>query len=308
MKLRKFISVFLSAVLLLSAFALPSAALTVDEDYAPDPKRDMASELVVYKDSSKTEKYASVDDIPKGATVYYEIVSEPGYICYRIEIDVYEITDTYFVNDYHGVQLDYTLHSTLAGDTDLSTTYSLKDATNILKFIADCTPEYWQFGTTAYGKCLLDYNCDGTVNLTDVSCIMKDIAGWDMDRAKPCPRSFSLKHLLPVDSEAFANIDVDYICDNGYVVEYGDYAMMYYDIPAESAAKYDSEFFEKYDLVIFNGYCAGGAEPVIEKLWYDTDTRFVKAEFECSNIKFGEGWAVFVPVAKELEVSPNYPR
>ncbi len=299
MKARKFLTLFVAATLAVSSFVMPAAASSSDEEYAQVSDKSAISELVVYKDSTKTEKYASVDDIPRGAVVYYDIVSKPGYICYDIKMNVYEITDTYFVNDYHGVQLDYTLMSVLAGDTDLSGTYTLADATDILKYIAGYTPQYWALGRSAYGECIMDYTCDGKINLSDVSGVLKDIAGWDIDRNNPCPRTYGLEYLLPVDAEAFYGVEVKYLGYGGYVVEHGDaYGL---------SDKYDDAFFETHDLVIFNGYCPGDAEPVIDKLWYNSDTTFVSAEFECSNIQFGSGWAIFVPVVKELQVIPNYP-
>ena len=75
--------------------------------------------------------------------------------------------------------------------------YTLSDVTNVLKYTAGWGDEYY--------KLSYDYNCDGTVNIHDATCILKMIAGWDEYIICLETPSDELIHQIEVDYDVYYN-------------------------------------------------------------------------------------------------------
>lgn len=281
-----------------------------------DPKAATASTLRFYKDKEMTEEYASAADIPYGAVVYYEVVSDPGYICTRLQMNVYEISrkndshdyiqyDNVFVNNYSGDGLEYSTYSALAGDVDENLVYNLRDVVILLKALVG---DYGVVGME--GGTWGDYDCNGRCNLADIAGVLKEAAKWDMDRNRPCPNTFDIVCLLPIDkTDVYRDVLIDYnIFESSYIVVDNTTEANRYSIPQEWIEKYDDPFYEKYSLVAFNACNSDGSEAKLTKLWYHTSYNYVIPEFENTDVKLGEGYTMCILVDSSIKVYENYPR
>jgi len=306
---KKLASIFLGIVLLLQ-MVMPVAAVQ-EIDFDGDPNAD----IIFYKDENMTERYTSPDDIPMGAKVYYEIVTEPGYICHYLKINVYEVTNNSFVNNYPDGQLEYSLESLLAGDTTRDNKLDLTDAARILRYIAGFTEEYWGLGQSAAGRCRMDYTCDGKVNLLDVTGLLKEVAGHDVEKTTSSPGTYAIQHLLMIEDVMNFSVELEakyaFSLTRGYNVNSFLGVKNDQEIWDELYSKYTSEELFGYNsLVCYFVKCAGDGAPVLKRLWYTSDRCVLDAEWECSNFQYcapGEGWLVVFTVDAALKVNADHP-
>jgi len=308
-RVRKLWAVFMGIILLLQ-MVLPTVAVEIDyiSNAKPDPKRESASELVLYKDSDMTQRYGSAAEIPEGATVYYDIVTEPGYICYELCINVYDVTEKYFVYDCPDGELEYTLKSTLAGDIDRDVAYDLNDAAKILRYAAQggMSLEYWEVARKEYGECIMDYNCDGKVNLLDVAGVMKEAAHYDVERTSADPETYAVRHLISLDEVITVPYNGTDFVDgapgsrNDCTVDPRGIYLYCNDDP--ELAENLTEFFTVYDevkrddlyFVVFN--VKGETAPEIRHLWYNTKFEHLVPEWNVEECEYGAGWLIIIPV------------
>lgn len=309
----------------------PSDGLEPDRTY--DDPAD-ATKLRFFADKTMTQEYASHKDIPHGAKVYYVLDSVPGYICTNLTMNVYEMGcekekidgtysyNNYFINTYDGDELEYQLTNVLGGDFDQNGEYNLKDVINALWYIARHPNWYYVYGSNGYAS-ILDYTCDGRTNMLDVSGMMREIAGWNVERSGMTIYRYnaegvcSFNHLLPLDNAEIVNdFAPKYASGTGYVSVLDGYIVVesvdeskYYNFTDELLTKYTSDFFEDYDLVIFCIPNMKGSGTLIDKVMYNYNKGIVyNYEFndDCE-LAVGEPKTVFLPVKKSIGVSEFVP-
>jgi len=321
-----------------------TVATTEPEPSVPNPKKyPYPSESVrirfykdVYFGSDRFgEEYASAEDIPYGAKVYYKIETDPGYICTNFTITAYDVgvdrfeydsgdvfNYPYFVKEYPGDKLEYSLTVVLAGDADVNLIHDMNDVETVRKYIAGDTSTRWYYGINYSAR--LDYNCDGEVSVSDVTGLLAEIENGGATRQTMDYRRYnngtvsSKTHLLDLtNAEVLPHgRNFNHLLTNGSLYNVYKDTSSISGLSDEIKAKYDDAFFKMNDLVLV--YCRTKNDGTVlgkddlSKLWC---TWNVNISCSILNPEFtgkSGGWdynvdAICIPVPKSLNIQDNNP-
>ena len=317
-----------------------TSGTTKKPDSAPKVYGDPADHVRVrfFKDAyigsdSFGEKFDSVADIPYGAKVYYKIETDPGYICTNFSINVFEVGMEefsydfgdrfyypFFVNEYSGDKLEYSVTAVLAGDADGNLMYDQSDVDTLNKYLAGDTTTLWLYGHDGYSE-KLDYNCDGVINVNDRMQMQTEINTGTVNRRVMPYHKYShdvgtITYLLPFDDCEILphGRDLNSILTDGVIYNVYDSTASVSGMSDEIRAKYNDSFFEAYDLVLVYCYTDGGKIPVISEelggTWYTSSRNGAVLNPIYKEVSSGETlseYAICIPVSKSLNIQNNYP-
>ena len=309
-----------------------STILNLDdpEDITPQmskvyPKPADSVKIRFFKDKKLTDEYKSASAIPYGATVYYKIECDEGYICTNVKFNVYTVSSTkeytsagwkyydYFVNEYVGDSLEYSCSAVLAGDSDGNWYYDMNDVETIRKYLEGDTPTIWEYGIDGYSA-KLDYDCNGVVDNADCSGMLDEISGKTVKRNVMSTQKYTRevgtkKYLLQTDDAVVfstADTGVTYIDYDYYVY---DNAHLLYLMSEEIQNKYNEKFFENYNLVA--GWCYTPDASEVSTIWYTGNDsqgylRVTYDDAKKAGHRFGD-FVMFIALPKNIAISDTAP-